>query len=235
MPLYYIAYTWISDAEPYWWPLSREVPAHYAKPLLPAIVIGYVVPTVLMFLPWKDPVLIQNFAALWQPSPMFVPILSSIFAVIYKWISPQKDSKTPKASEEPADLPYLKRIYIITGLLGALLHFGVMFQLLTSTDPNHSLSSVFIPDFSAEKKSLGEGIRSLFMADFWGFYVASYVWCCSAVWDLKRVGRTNADVGKTSAAILLGNIILGPGATMSVVWYFREVAMARTSLTRTSP
>ncbi|KAI9745064.1 MAG: hypothetical protein M1818_001342 [Claussenomyces sp. TS43310] len=233
MPLYYIAYTWVSDSEPYWWPLKRLVPAYYAKSLLPAIGIGYVLPTVLMFMPWKDPATIQNFEALWQPSPMFVPLLTVIFALIYSWRNPQKDHLTPLASDEPEDLPYLKRIYIVTGILGVMLHLGVMIQLLTSTDPEHTLSSVFVPDFRAEAKTLGEGLRSLFMADFWGFYVASYVWCCSAVWDLKRVGRTNVHTGKASAGILLANFILGPGATMSGLWYWRETAMARTALIRT--
>jgi hypothetical protein len=233
MPLYYAAYTWASDAKPYWWPLSREVPAWYARTLLPAIIIGYAVPTVLMFMPWKNPVWIQNFEAMWQPSPMFVPLLTVIFAKIYCWRYPQKKNPpTPNARDVPADLTYLTRIYVVTGMMGAILHFGVMFQLLTSTDRNHKLTTVFYPDFGAEKKSLSEGLRSVFMADFWGFYVASYIWCCSAVWDLKRVGRTTVDVGKASALIFLANIVVGPGAALSGVWYWREVAMARTSLSK---
>ncbi|KAF2804993.1 FAD-binding domain-containing protein [Mytilinidion resinicola] len=231
MPFYYIAYTWISDREPYWWALSRFVPIHYAKALLPANIIGYVLPTILMFLPWQDPATIQNFEALWQLSPMFVPLLTVLFGAVHSWRYPQKDAHlTPYANEEPADLRDLQRIYAVVGVLGTALHWGILFKLLTSTDAALSISSVFVPDFRAEKKSLGQGIQALFLADFWGFYLASYVWCCSAVWDLKRVGRTVADVGRAAALILLANVVVGPGAAMAGVWYWREGAMARTTV-----
>ncbi|KAJ9144948.1 FAD/NAD(P)-binding domain-containing protein [Pleurostoma richardsiae] len=235
MPLYYAAYTWVSDVEPYWWPLNRFVPIHYAKSLLWANLIGYVLPTILMFLPWKAPFTIQNFEALWQPAPMFVPLLTTIFGAIYSWRYPLtlEGKLTPRAKDQPGDIAELRLIYVITGAMGVLLHWGVMFKLLSSTDPNLTLSSVFIPDFSATPKVLGEGIRNLFMADFWGYYVASYVWCASAVWDLKRVGRTDADVGKAAVAILAAHFVLGPGAVMSAVWYWREGALARTIFTKT--
>jgi len=234
MPLYYVAFTWISDSEPYWWPLNREVPDYYAKSLLPAITIGYVVPTVLMFIPWKDPNTIQIFEALWQPSPMFVPLLTVIFSIIYKLRKPKGvQHESPSASEEFQDLPELKRIYLVTGLLGVALHVYTLSKILTSSDPSFTLKSVFWPDFRAEPKMLGEGIRSLFMADFWAFYLASYVWLCSAVWDMKRVGRTTVDVAKASAAILLASFVIGPGATMSAVWYWREVIMAKTGFSKT--
>lgn len=233
MPLYYSAYTFISDAEPYWWPLSREVPIHHAKALLPAILIGYAVPTVLMFTPWKSPTTIQNFAALWQVSPMLVPMLTVIFGMIYTRLNVQKGTPKPReADEEFADVPYLKRVYVVVFVLGSMLHVGVISQIWWSADPELTMASVFSPDFSATAKSLGEGLRALFMADFWAFWIASYVWCASSVWDLKRVGRTNAHVGKASALIFLANFVVGPGAAMAGTWYWRESAMARTSISK---
>ncbi|KAI0136167.1 FAD-binding domain-containing protein [Xylariales sp. AK1849] len=230
MPLYYVAYTWISDSEPYWWALSRVVPTYAAKALLPANLIGYILPTVLMFIPWKSPVTMQSFEALWQVAPMLVAPLIGIMSAFYGWLKPlTPEEKRPQtASSEAADMPYIRRLYIIIFAMGAILHWYVLSKLMSSTDPDLTVASVFIPDFSATPKTLGQGMRNVFMADLIGFYAASYVWCCSAIWDLRRVGRTQADVGKASIVILGLNLIVGPGAAMSATWYWREKAMART-------
>lgn len=233
MPLYYIAYTLSSDTEPYWWPLRREVPARYVVSILPAILVGYVLPTILMFAPWTNPLTIQNFTALYQISPMLLPVLIFVFAFFYNRIHPLKNQQTPNAADVPRDFPNLKAIYLVTFILGVVLHATIMFSLLTSSNPELSLCSVFIPDFTAQTKALGEGLRDLFLADFWAFFFASYVFCCQAVWDIKRVGRTTVDIGKASALILLANFVVGPGAAMVGCWYWRELAMARTSVIRT--
>lgn len=230
MPIYYAVFTLLSDKEPYWWPLNREVPIASAHALLPANIIGYVIPTILMFVPWKNAEATQIFEALWQPAPMFVPLLTVLFALVWSRRNPDQMAAGPKQATKPyADVPLLKRIYLITGAMGFVLHLYVVCKLLASSDPTFNLRTVFIPDFTPQPKALGEGLRALFMADFWGFYIASYVWCCAAVWDLKRVGRTTVNVGKSSAAVLLANIVLGPGCAMSAVWYWREDAMAKTT------
>lgn len=230
MPIYYVAYTLFSDVEPYWRPLSREIPAHWIKNLLPAIVLGYVVPLLLVFAPWSSPSTIQNLAAFWQSAPVLVPLLTTLFGKIILKLSGVKHTPTMNAAEQPKDLPYLRTIYLFTFFLGAALHIYIFSDLLISTDSTLSISSVFVPDFSATPKALGEGLRNVFLADFWAFCIASYGWYCSAVWDIKRVGRTTLDVGKASIVISFANIIVGPGAAMAGTWYWREIAMACTSV-----
>lgn len=230
MPLYYIAYTWSSDQESYWSPLTRQVPTHYAASILPATLLGYALPTLLMFLPWMDPAMIQNFVALYQPALVFVPLLTMAFSTLYRWKHPKRGAyKLPRADKKFSDMKHLKRLYMVTFVLGGALHIYIMLKLLMSADPIRQFSSVFVPDFRAGRQMLGEGNRNLIVADFWVFNIASCFWCCCAVWDLKRVGRTTVDPWKASAAILLANFILGPGAAMVAVWYWREEAMARTS------
>jgi hypothetical protein len=225
MPIYYAVYTFISEPEPYWWPLNREVPLEYATVLTWAVNIGYTLPTILMFLPWSDPNVLQNFEALWQVSPMLAPALCSIFG--YYYAKTHNISKTSRKRKQTApDLPHLKKLYIFTGLLGLLLHIYIITKIVLTQDL--TLASVFWPDFSALAKPFGEGLRALFLADFWGFYVASYIWLCMAAWDLKRVGRITVNVSKVSALIALGYFVIGPGATMSAVWYWRECALAMT-------
>lgn len=225
MPIYYAAYTFVSEPETYWWPLNREVPVQFAASLIWAVVIGYVLPTVLMFVPWKDPYTLQNFEALWQVSPMLVPLMCSGLAYVYK----KRNNivfEPRKAKASFPDVAHLKTLYLVTGSLGLMLHVYCLTKILAS--PNLSMASVFWPDFSAQPKALGEGLRTIFLADFWGFHVATYAWLCMAAWDLKRMGRTAVDVGKSSALIALSSIVVGPGATMSAVWYWRESALAET-------
>ncbi|KAH8896928.1 FAD-binding domain-containing protein [Thozetella sp. PMI_491] len=229
MPIYYAAYTYISEPETYWWPLNREVKIQFASSLMWSVMIGYTLPTILMFFPWKDPYVIQNFEALWQVSPMLVPLICSTLASIYM----RRNRQTrvpPKAKVQFSDLAYLKNLYVVTGVLGLFLHMYCIIKIVSSSQM--SLTSVFYPDFTAQAKSFGEGLRSLFLADFWGFYAATYGWLCMAVWDLKRMGRTAVSVGQASALIALSSIIVGPGATMSAVWYWRENALAKTSFAR---
>lgn len=229
MPLYYATYTFISEPETYWWPLNREVPLQYAASLMWAVLIGFTLPTFLMFLPWKSPYTVQNFESLWQPSPMFVPLICGVLGYTYA----RKHSIIPvsrKAKELFPDVPHLKKLYTLTGILGLILHIYSISMILSSSEV--SLISVFWPDFSAQPKTLGEGLRAIFMADFWGFHIATYGWLCMAAWDLKRVGRTAVDMGKFAALIAAGNIIVGPGATMSAVWYWREDLLSKTIFSR---
>ncbi|KAF7557439.1 hypothetical protein G7Z17_g749 [Cylindrodendrum hubeiense] len=226
MPLYYAVYTWISDVEPYWWPLRRAVPLQNAKVLLAASLIGYFLPTILMFFPWGSSEAAQYTETFWQPSPIYVPLLSTALGAVYRFLNPDRpgEKTCPRAKDKPADVALLKQVYAVTGILGVLLHWYVLFGTLNSHYV--SLVSVFVPDFSLYPMPLADGAHNIFLVDFWGFVVASYVWCVAAVWDLKRVGRTTANVTKAGLVILAAHFLLGPGAAMSAVWYWREEVMA---------
>ncbi|KAL6406619.1 FAD-binding domain containing protein [Ilyonectria robusta] len=229
MPIYYAVYTYISEAETYWWPLNREVQIQFASSLLPAVLIGYTLPTILMFIPWNSPNTVQNLESLWQVSPMLVPLMCGILGHLYT----RRHSlvQTPKkANQLFPDVPHLNMVYVVTGVLGLVLHVYCVAKITLS--PNISLASVFWPDFTGQSKSFGQGLIALFLADFWGFHIATYAWLCMAVWDLKRMGRTAVNVGNASTIIALSSLIIGPGATMSAVWYWRENALARTCFTQ---
>ncbi|CAK7234707.1 hypothetical protein SBRCBS47491_009040 [Sporothrix bragantina] len=230
MPIWYAVYTFVSEPETYWWPLNREVMLPWASNLLTSCLVGYALPTVLMFYPWSDPNLVQNFEVLWQVSPMLVPLFVNVLGYCYGKRNPSW-TKIPKRADTPfPDVVYLKQLYLVTGLLGFALHIYCIGAIVAS--PTLSISSVFGPDFAAEPKSLGEGLRALFLIDFYGLEVASFAWCVQAVWDLRRVGRTSVDMGTSAALIALANIVAGPGAALSAVWYWRETRLAKTSFTQ---
>ncbi|ESZ95337.1 hypothetical protein SBOR_4271 [Sclerotinia borealis F-4128] len=222
MPVFYTAYTMFSNAEPYWWPLSRLVPAHYVKVILLSVIVGYILPTILMCVPWESQATAHTFEAVWWASPMIASFLTFVVGKILKKVIPPPIG-TPNAVDEPKDLPYLKSIYLTTFALGVALHITVLSCILFSSNPDVSLSSVFIPNATA-------GLRNYFLVEFWSLYIASFAWSCNAVWDIKRVGRTTIDVGKAAVLLLFANLVVGPGAALVGCWYWREMQMARTNV-----
>ncbi|KFY43105.1 hypothetical protein V494_02099 [Pseudogymnoascus sp. VKM F-4513 (FW-928)] len=227
MPLYYAVYSFVSEPESYWWPVSREVPIKYAGSMIWAVMIGYTLPTIVLFIRWDDPFTLQNIEALWQLSPMFVPLLCTIFAYFHPSKRSRVTQQPRKANEVSSDIAPLKRLYVVTGILGLLFH--VYCVVRAYYDPELTISAVFWPDFISQEKTLGEGVKFMFLIDVWALEIATYVWSCQAVWDLKRVGRSNADIPKAATLIAVSTVILGPGATLCAVWYWRETRLAKAS------
>ena len=48
------------------------------------------------------------------------------------------------------------------------------------------------------------------------------VWCVQAIWDLSLMGKTSWGVLEGSLAVALGSVVLGPGAVLSLVWWWKE-------------
>ncbi|KAK2785003.1 hypothetical protein FQN53_008054 [Emmonsiellopsis sp. PD_33] len=220
-PLYYAAYIFASRNENYWWPLSRRVPICSAKALLPSLVLGYLIPTLLLFIPYSNPRTGAIIVLFWQFSPIYVNILLFIFSEINATLSPDDDHKTPTAAKPLPDIPHLKRVYMFSFILATATH---IFTLLRPI----SLAAIFIPYAGhSQHLSFAEGIRSIWIVDFWVYFVATLVWAVVAVWDMKRVGRAGTDLGKAVVVIVLGAVVVGPAATTVGVWWWREGVMAR--------
>lgn len=64
---------------------GRFVRPAVAKSLIPALVLGYIIPTVLMLLPTSNVYMLQNYVAIWQPAPAFVAVLVSVFSRVIGW------------------------------------------------------------------------------------------------------------------------------------------------------
>jgi hypothetical protein len=225
MPIWFAAYTWKSDSEHYWGPLSREIPLTYARFILPAVLIGYLLPTILMFWPWESLSTAQAMTAFWQPAPIVVQILVMIFAFLQ---GTRSSSHTKAANLKPKDLEYLRVIYSVAFALGVVLHVAVVYILATSSDPDLTFQAVFKPNWTIGRQTYGEGLRNLWLPDFYGLFVASTFFCCAAVWDLNRVGKTTVNTFKAYFVLLVATVLVGPGAMMIGCWYWRELAMAVT-------
>ncbi|KIX06405.1 uncharacterized protein Z518_04381 [Rhinocladiella mackenziei CBS 650.93] len=225
VPLYYLAYLRDSSGSQYWSAESRQVPLPYAKALLPALIFGYLVPTILMFLPYSDTDhwTTQAMVALWQPCPWFVDALGWVLSIVYS----SMDSQTPQKQASLLDIAYLDTIYTVAFVVSALSHIGTLLVCLLSGDPQHSFNHIFFSRSGIREPSLTEGLRAIFQADFWIIFASSLVWAFLAIWDLKRIAKTEVSLSAAVAALLLGSVCVGPAAAVAAVWYWREHVMAR--------
>lgn len=86
---------------------GRFVRPAVAKSLIPALVLGYVVPTILLLLPTSNIHVLQTYCAIWQPSPAFVAVLVSVFSTAIGWwdsLGAKKDNdKTIQAANVVAN------------------------------------------------------------------------------------------------------------------------------------
>ena len=191
----------------------------YAKALLPALAIGYLVPTIILFWPWKDINTVQLVIALWQPAPLF-PIL--LLAVLPKILS----SSSTKIATGDDSTAQLRRLYAFTGLVTACVHIGVLYAVYTSSNPEVSFERVFIPVIVRGRIDPSKGLAFIFQIDFWIIFGASLLWAWQAVFDLRLIGVTNASPLQAAILILITSVVLGPGAAICGVWYWREGVLA---------
>ena len=97
-----------------------------ANVLLPALALGYAIPSILMFLPGPG----NNRPSLWRVVP---PLFNVVTYALAKW-RPASDKTSPKAKFEEeldarysnADLPHLQKAYLVTAGIQATVHIATL-------------------------------------------------------------------------------------------------------------
>ncbi|KAH8885825.1 hypothetical protein GQ53DRAFT_845234 [Thozetella sp. PMI_491] len=216
LPLYYVAWVSLSSKDSYL-ASGRQVPAFEATALLPALTLGYIVPTALAYYPWDALVTLEKATALWQPAP-FVPNIIIWAASLVR--RPSAGAPSPK----DWDVPQLKRIYLFATFICAALHLAIGVAIMTSADPRVSLSSVLLPNWQTYKSDMAHGLHWIFAWDFWFCFLSSLLWLLISVIDVLRVGGELTAIRTAKAALVIGllSVITGPGAAISIVWFWRE-------------
>lgn len=220
IPLYYLAYLRESSRKDYWTPESRTVSTSYAKGLIPALTFGYMLPTILMYMPFELNVT-QGFVAFWQVTPLVVNML------LYNPAAAVDEQRNASKRGSQDDVKYLNSLYIICGVLSALVHVGTMFVCFTTTNPQLSFANAILRVPVSDQMSMSQALHYIFQADFWIIFTAAVTGAYITLWDLKRAGKTDLSLIKTAAAMALAVVTIGPGATISGVWYIREGIMTR--------
>lgn len=203
-----------------YWELHHHLPFASAKALLPALVAGYLIPTILVFWPFQDINTLQFMLALWQLSPFFV---NAMWWILSKLFNVASRSTNPRSRD---DVQYVKAIYIVAFVVAAASHIAILAICATSDKPDITLRTVFMP-VQRGSWSLDEALHFIFQYDFWIIAGASTTWCYLAAWDLRRLNLTSAALWQAVALQTLCSIMLGPGAALSATWYWREEQMEK--------
>jgi hypothetical protein len=215
IPLYYLALMHESADKDYYSPAARHIPIHYAKALLPSLLIGYLLPTLAMYLPLGDPDLYrtQGLVALWQFSPWIVNLLIFLISNVYKKLG----SSPPQAKTTTTDM---KSLYLMIIFVCTIFHLTTLYTCLT--DPSISLHHTLLLLPSPERLSLIGGLRYIFQADFWLIFAAALVGDILTMWDMKRMGREKVAWWRVLLRTGVVSVLVGPGTVLASWAYRRE-------------
>ena len=210
-PIYGLCYTLISSKSGYY-SKGREVPLAQAKALLPAIIVGLLIPTIAMYIPWKNIETSMALTAFWQPAPAYINVLMWILPYFYS------NSNGEATQTKAAHLPYLKNVYKTSIAIGAIAHFAIVIKSFQ----DGTLSQVFVPDKSGVATSMAAGLHYIFQVDWIFTYIATLVWMFLVNLDLKIAGKRSMN----PIMIVLTMGLLGPGGGPAAFWMWREDVMA---------
>lgn len=218
-PFYFLLSVYTTSRSVYTRTTGRPVPSHAAKVLLPALCLGYVIPTVLMFLPHEESITQQNAIAFWQPSPVYVSLLAWAGSKTMQALRPTK----PLDLEifENRDLSHLQSGYAFCFFTTAITHICIF--LYASLSPSVSISQSF---FGLQ------GFEAIDISGFWKYdmvlcFSSVAVWLLYSVFELRRIGYiTTTAAFKALGLILISGVLMGPGATYAGVWAWRESVIA---------
>ena len=189
---------------------------------------GFVVPSVLMFIPFASFDLRQKLTALWQPSPVYVGILT---AGVLQYT---RRSRTA-SNTEPITLPKNKQnqkqhqqekrqrlvsVYNLGFAATTLGHWLAVYNVLE--DPNLSLSRVFLPSI-APRSEQSNGILNFLQWDM-GLYVASAaVHGLQSILEFRARGYvTTSQAISAALSFLFGHAVVGPAAAQIGLSVWKE-------------
>lgn len=97
--------------------------------------------------------------------------------------------------------------------------------------PGRSLSDTFLPfDQSRIVGSAAEGMRIFFQLDLLCVLAATFIWSVLNVMDLNRSGISDTSILKSVGMLIVGYVLVGPGASTVALWKWREEKMAKPEL-----
>jgi len=200
---------------------SRQLPLPYARSLVPALLLGFLLPTITIYLPFDDPGLMikQALTAFWQVTPLLVNLMLHFLQPFFSASSSPPARKTADSDAE-TDATYVKRLYGICFVTSAAAHLGIV--SLRLLDPKLSLIRVFLPKTELLPGSAAETLHFIFQWDYLLIFAASMLWACVAVHDLDVAGRTDVSLVQLGTAVVAGSVIFGPAATVVGAFWWRE-------------
>ena len=239
MPLYAICHLLISPtATP-----ANPVLAHalfmrdvlFVKTLVPSIILGYILPSILMAIPTFSPILHQWLGGLWQGFPVWITLLQYVwkfrklgFGPTTRGDDPPLNGERNTASDRIEEMNAVRSAYVFAFGVSAATHlttFGVfgarqIFPSLFS--PELNFGDVFLPPMfysRAHMKNMAIGIQNFFQYDQYVGSTAALVWVMTLHCKSRKDKMTWRRWMWLLVEILEAAMIAGPGgALVSLMW-----------------
>ncbi|PSN72628.1 FAD/NAD(P)-binding domain-containing protein [Corynespora cassiicola Philippines] len=225
-PAYFLFSVWTTSSSSYKSCVGRHIPESTARAILPAIFVGYVAPTFLMFFPLVFKSYLQELVAMWP----FLEIVVGVIVFVLPKPSPpnaQKSSSSSRFEQYSArDAPHLFKAYTVTFLFSVFYHIlSVGFALVTG-GPSLCFTRLFFPTVNSPEISLASNESQMFTFlkyDFLFAFIATVLYGAYSVFDLRQKGRvTSKEAIFATLAFLGSQVLIGPGAAFVGLWWWRE-------------
>ncbi|KUL90235.1 hypothetical protein ZTR_02097 [Talaromyces verruculosus] len=208
-------------------PTRRFVKLEVARALLPALILGYILPMMLISLDafntaqWATWVSrVHGFA------PVFVCGLTFAYAQFGQiWNARYKTQKDREQSAfecyKAQDVPALKSGYLFAFVLQTVAHMTLLVYVHNKLSITLS-QAVFQSFWNSNRKGMGQ-TTILLSGEVEITFVTWFISNIYSIWDLRRFGYIkNRDGLVCASCVVAGQFLVGPGATWAGLWYWRE-------------
>ncbi|KAG7142830.1 hypothetical protein HYQ45_000923 [Verticillium longisporum] len=217
-------------------PSGRAVPLEVAGSLVPALTLGYILPSILAIIP----LLRAKRVDLLRFAPFLFSVLTSLFTSgLRRWqwhsCSTTKDRSRPDMDRyTKRDLQTLKSTYSFAFGIQATAHLVALGVTCYSSGawvnrtllPSTNLTVSDIP-----LSNMGEDFDSLHKYDLMAGLAAVIASKMYSIWDLRRLGYIKTlEAIEVAVSVVAGQVLVGPGATWAGLWYWRESVIANQSV-----
>ncbi|KIP02313.1 hypothetical protein PHLGIDRAFT_122568 [Phlebiopsis gigantea 11061_1 CR5-6] len=209
----------------------RGIPHPEARALLPAVIMGFLVPSAMLFLFPASPRIPldvkQIIAALWQPFPIYLAVIHNLLSKTFHNSASIDTSPTRIDDSEIEAFPELTRAYLFSGVLCTLSHWTILLPSVFASDPSWSFVQIFVP--YPLHAAIGAGpahvapyrlsIRLLFQNDCLMTTIAAMIFFG---WSHSQMSRSTTPMNACSkerywiVKMVLLTFVGGPGA--SIAW-----------------
>ncbi|KAL2867613.1 FAD-dependent oxidoreductase [Aspergillus lucknowensis] len=200
---------WIlgSRSKGFYYPFPRAVPPAAAQALPIALAMSLCSPAILTNLPVPLPAVIYHFDAR-STAHFILPVVTSLLK--YQLTRSAAHFSELLVRWTNFDLSYINGYFFFVILDSGTTHLLFMTKSLIPAITARRLLPV-----TAEIISFGT--LTLLIA----------LWLLFTLWDLRRVNIVSMSFGRGTLYILLGLVLIGPGATLMAAWWLRERAWER--------
>lgn len=206
---------------PKYYSTSNRLPRSYAKALLPSLVLGYLLPTIAVYLPFSDPdwVLKQKLVAFWQITPFVVNILLLIFGALFAGSDGPRQEDGYHSVQATLD-----RIYLVSFTVSTLSHFGMLYAWRAW---NLSFVRIFVPQVYMLEHGVADPLHYVFQIDYLVILASGLLMAFLALWFLNNSGKVPFNAIQILLAISIGTVVVGPAATIAAAYWVRDTPLGR--------